>query len=255
LIILYDGGNVLDDEIDKMITPFRIFIGYDSREHDAYKVCVASLKHHSSYPLIIEPLDETRLRHAGLYTRNWNYKDGQIVDNLDNKPFSTLFSFTRFLVPSLCQWNGLALYCDCDFLWRNNVDSLFNSIDHKYAVSVVKHDHVPIDKVKMDGREQTNYHRKNWSSLIMYNCSHKSNLMLTPRVINRATGQWLHSFSWLHNYEIGELDRSWNCLSGVDTDNIECPYAVHFTNGTPSMIGHENDPYADEWRDVFESLR
>lgn len=233
----------------------RIFVGYDSKEHDAYKVCVRSLIRHSTVPLSIHPLDETRLRHAGLYTRNWSHKDGQFVDDIDRKPFSTSFSFTRFLVPSLCQWYGLALYCDCDFLWRGDVSFLFKSFDReKKAVDVVKHSHNPDISTKMEGQKQTKYYRKNWSSLILYNCHHPSNLMLTPAVVNAATGQWLHGFSWLHSHEIGEVDKSWNYLSGIDLD-IDDPLAVHFTNGTPSMKGHENDPYADEWRSVLTECK
>jgi hypothetical protein len=228
----------------------RIFVGYDSREHDAYKVCVRSLLKHSTIPVVITPLDERRLRHAGTYTRNWSYKDGQFTDNIDHKSFSTTFSFTRFLVPSLCQWYGLALYCDCDFLWRGDVSFLFKEHDLEKAVSVVKHNHNPSDIVKMEGQRQTRYYRKNWSSLILYNCYHPSNLMLTPSAVNGATGQWLHGFSWLHDQEIGDIDGAWNCLSGIDLD-IDNPLAVHFTNGTPSMKGHENDPYADEWRSVL----
>lgn len=229
----------------------RIFIGYDSKENDAYKVCMRSLLKHSSIPLAILPLDERRLRHAGMYNRNWSHQDGQFIDSIDKKPFSTTFSFTRFLVPSLCQWYGLALYCDCDFLWRDDVGTLIESLNLDKAVSVVKHDHNPDNMVKMEGQEQTKYYRKNWSSLIVYNCEHSSNLILTPAAVNSATGQWLHGFSWLHDHEIGGLPKNWNFLSGVDS-GID-PAAVHFTNGTPSMPGHENDPYAEEWRSVLSA--
>ncbi len=234
--------------------PFRIFIGYDAREADAYEVCMRSMLNHTSVPLCIQPLDERRLRATGLYERNRSYKGDQAIDEIDGKPFSTDFSFTRFLVPSLCQWYDLALYCDCDFLWRGDVAYLFHSFRTDKAVNVVKHHHAPDGTTKMDGRKQTRYYRKNWSSLIMYNCSHSSNMMLTPRAVNNATGQWLHSFGWLHDHEIGEIDKSWNCLSGIDTDEVRNPLAIHFTNGTPSMKGHENDPYADQWRDVLQSL-
>ncbi len=106
----------------------------------------------------------------------------------------------------------------------------------------------------MHGQVQTTYYRKNWSSLILYNCGHPSNHMLTPDVVNREHGQWLHGFAWLQDQEIYEFDKGWNCLSGIDTDNVEDPFAVHFTNGTPSMDGHRNDPYADEWWDVLGSI-
>jgi hypothetical protein len=132
----------------------------------------------------IEPLDERRLRHAGLYRREWTYEDGQYYDTRDRKPFSTEFSFTRFLVPSLCQWRGVALFCDCDFLWRTDVAELFALHDPSFAVQVVKHDHNPSETVKMEGQAQTRYLRKNWSSLMLWNCDHPSNLMLTPHKVN-----------------------------------------------------------------------
>jgi hypothetical protein len=239
-----------------VMTPLRVFIGYDSREDDAYRVCVKSMVDTSTdMPLCIQPLDETKLRHSGLYSRYWYLRDDQRYDNNDDKPFSTAFSFTRFLVPALCQWNGIAMYCDCDFLWRGDIKFLVGEIDKSKAVSVVKHSHAPPDEIKMDGRRQTVYHRKNWSSLIIYNCSHPSNFMLTPSAVNSATGQWLHSFGWLHDHEIGEIDKVWNCLSGIDTNEIQDPFVVHFTNGTPAMTGHENDPYADEWRRVLGNER
>src|SRR5678810_620282 len=105
--------------------PLKIYIGYDSRERAAYNVCVQSLLDHASVPLAIEPLDERLLRHAGLYRRQWTYENGQYYDSQDQKPFSTEFSFCRFLTPSLCQWRGVVLFCDCDFLWRSDVAELF----------------------------------------------------------------------------------------------------------------------------------
>ena len=96
-------------------TPLRIYIGYDSRERAAYEVCVQSLLDHSSMPLSIEPLDERRLRHAGLYRREWTYEDGQYYDTRDGRPWSTEFAFSRFLVPALCQWRSVALFCGRHF--------------------------------------------------------------------------------------------------------------------------------------------
>ncbi len=228
------------------ITSLRVFIGYDSREQDAYNVCVTSLLKHSTVPLSIEPLNEPRLRHAGLYWRDWRNEEGQFVDTRDGKPFSTTFSFTRFLIPSLCRWNGIALYCDCDFLWRDDIGLLFGEFDQQFAAQVVKHDHVPNELTKMEGQVQTRYYRKNWSSLILYNCGHPSNYILTPHRVNNERGNWLHGFSWLGDHEIGSLESKWNWLSGISYDGIN-PSAVHFTKGTPTMPGHENDPYAAEW--------
>ena len=233
------------------MAPLRIFIGYDPRERAAYDVCVQSLLDHASVPLSIEPLDERRLRHAGLYRREWTYEDGQYYDTQDQKPFSTWFSFTRFLTPSLCQWRGIALFCDCDFLWRSDVAELFALHDPSFAVQVVKHDHRPEETVKMEGQAQTRYLRKNWSSMVLWNCRHPGNLLLTPNKVNTERGQWLHSFSWLEPSEIGNIPVGWNYLVGTNTSKDDAnPDAVHFTAGTPTMPGREHDEYAREWISV-----
>ncbi len=234
-----------------MKTPLRILIGYDSRERVAYDVCVQSLLDHASVPLAIEPLDERRLRHAGLYRREWTYEDGQYYDTRDQKPFSTWFSFTRFLTPSLCQWRGVALFCDCDFLWRSDVAELFALHDSSYAVQVVQHNHRPEETVKMEGQAQTRYLRKNWSSLMLFHAAHPSNLMLTPDRVNMERGQYLHAMGWLEPHEIGALPIGWNYLVGTNTSKDDAnPDAVHFTLGVPTMPGREHDEYAREWISV-----
>lgn len=234
-----------------MKTPLRIFIGYDSRERAAYDVCVQSLRDHASIPLSIEPLDERMLRHAGVYRRDWRYDDGQYIDMRDNRIFSTWFSFTRFLVPSLCQWRGIALFCDGDFLFRSDVSELLDKFDSRCAVQVVKHDHVPGEAYKMEGQAQTRYLRKNWSSLMLWNCAYPANLLLTPHKVNIERGQWLHALSWAEEREIGALPVEWNYLVGTNTrEDCVSPKAVHFTLGIPPMPGRAADEYADEWRDV-----
>jgi hypothetical protein len=216
---------------------------------------VQSLLDHASVPLAIEPLDERRLRHAGLYRREWTYEDGQYYDARDRKPFSTEFSFSRFLVPTICQWRGVALFCDCDFLWRADVAELFALHDPYFAVQVVKHNHQPDETIKMDGRVQTRYLCKNWSSMMLVNAEHPSNMMLTPHRVNFERGQFLHAFGWLEPREIGPLPVGWNYLVGTNTSKDDPdPKAVHFTLGIPPMLGREQDEYASEWLRVWERL-
>lgn len=233
-----------------MIEPLRVFVGYDSRERVAYDVCVQSLRDHASIPLVIEPLDERRLRHAGLYRREWRYEEGQFIDMHDRRPWSTEFAFTRFLVPALCQWHGVALFCDCDFLWRADVAELAELFDPAFAVQCVQHHHEPVETVKMEGQAQGRYLRKNWSSLMLWNCGHPANLLLTPHKVNLERGQWLHAFSWAEPHEIGALPEAWNYLVDVNEAWILEPKAAHFTLGIPTMPGRADDEFADEWRDV-----
>lgn len=233
---------------------FRVFVGYDAREDVAFQVCRKSLLQHSSIPLSITPLDSRKLRHAGLLTRDWYLADGQFVDDRDNRPFSTEFAFSRFLVAALCQWEDPALFCDCDFLWRRDVADLAKLFDPKYAVQVVQHDHAPEEGLKMAGQHQGRYFRKNWSSLVLWNCGHASNLLLTPDRVNTERGQWLHSFDWLRPTQIGALPDTWNALDGKCSTPGEVG-AVHFTSGGPWHPGYEDCAFADEWREVANALR
>jgi hypothetical protein len=234
---------------------FPVFIGYDSREADAARVCAASLFGHASMPLHVRMLREPALRHVGLYTRRWYLSEGRRHDAIDRKPFSTNFSFSRFLVPSLMQHDGWALFIDCDFLFLADIAELIALADPRYAVQVVKHGPLTGHGVKMDGQAQQPYFRKNWSSAMLINCGHASNQRLTPAAVNSETGQWLHSFSWLDDDEIGALPHAWNWLSGVDAPLASGdPKAVHFTLGVPSMPGREAAPYAEHWKSALSRL-
>lgn len=233
-----------------------IFIGHDGREPEATAVCESSLSRNSSEPLFIQRLHEPALRHCGFYSRQWRHVDGQRFDGLDGTPFSTAFSFTRFLVPSLMQHRGLAAFCDGDFLFLSDPVELFAQFDGRSAVQVAKHRHNTDNEapLKMDGVVQSPYFRKNWSSLVLWNCDHPSNQRIIPQIVNSQPGQWLHAFSWLSDEEIGDLPLAWNWLSGI-SPQTENPKAVHFTRGIPTMQGRENDPYADLWREELAMVQ
>lgn len=232
-----------------------VFIGNDRRFPLAYRVCSSSLVNHSSIPLNIESLDEEDLRHRGLYTRNWYRKSlkGSRYDKIDNKPFSTDFAFTRWLVPYLNNYIGWAIFCDSDFLWRADIAKLVDYKSKDYAALVVKHNHRPVERTKMDNQIQEIYPRKNWSSLVLWNCGHPANKALTIEAVNKWSGRQLHSFSWLTDKLIGEIPEEWNWLEGWSPQKIN-PKAVHFTRGTPDIPGHSQSLYAEEWRSVAVSV-
>ena len=226
-------------------------IGTDDRQQVATAVCEHSLVRRSSQPVVVTPLKLRSLQHAGLYSRESKIMgDGQYVDVKDGKPFSTQFSFSRFLVPEIARNNNLkgwVLFCDNDFLWLDNVTNLFALADPQFAVQVVKHDWQGKDGTKMDNMRQEGYFRKLWSSLILWNMNHPSNVGLTPHEVNNASGAWLHGFGWLHDYEIGALPPQWNWIPGVSKDDGTKPSAVHFSLGMPYLDDHKDDPYAEEW--------
>ena len=143
------------------------FIGYDSKEDIAYRVCKYSILKYTSLNVKIRSLKLYELIAKNMYTRS--------VDPLA----STEFTYSRFLIPALMNYNGWAIFCDCDFLFFNDIKNLIKELDTTKAVFCVQHDYTPKEKHKMDGQKQTIYPRKNWSSFIVYNCNHPSNKKLS----------------------------------------------------------------------------
>lgn len=219
----------------------KVYIGYDPAEDLAYKMAARSLKKVSSVPF--EPLNAERLRSAGLYNRMID-KRGQMYDFPSNAPCSTEFAASRFLVPLLCQ-SGWALFVDCDILFYADPLELLALADRTKAVQVVKHYHVGKGE-KMGGMVQTAYPRKNWSSVMLFNCDHPANRRLSLRDVNERPGRDLHAFYWLNDNEIGDLPAEWNWLVNVqpEPDTIKL---AHFTNGGPWIRGWQPQEYDDLW--------
>lgn len=238
-----------------------VYIGYDPAEDLAWQVCAASLLAHASIPLDVRPLLQAELRARGLYRRRETVaSDGQRWCEESGAPCATEFSNTRHAVPLLApdQW---ALFCDGDFLWRADVARLLDFADDGLAALCVQHEHVPREDQKMRGQVQTKYSRKNWSSLVLWNSRHEANRLL-PAVLNAWPGRALHAFRWLEPGEIGALPGGWNWLEGVDPLPVADagqaegggPAAVHYTLGTPDMLGREGAAFAPEWWSYVDAM-
>lgn len=221
------------------------WIGFDAREAAAFAVARHSLNRRLLTPIPVRGLVLSDLRERGLYYRPTSMKDGRLWDDISGAPMSTEFAISRFLVPHLAE-SGWAVFMDSDMLIRSDLFRLFDQCDRSKAVMVVKHDYQPPEGIKMDGQVQTAYPRKNWSSVIAFNCDHKANRALTVELVNTVPGRDLHRFCWLDDSEIGELDQSWNWLVG-HSDKEVVPDIVHFTEGLPNMTGYEGSDFADEW--------
>ncbi len=230
-----------------------VYIGYDTRDDSAYQVARHSLLKRATIPVRVVPLRQDWLRRIGLYRRAFYIDDGQQYDAQDGRPFSTEFAFTRFLVPSL-QPDGWALFCDSDFLFRADVADLARLFDARYAAMCVQHDYQPVEETKMRGQIQAPYARKNWTSLIAWNCSHRGARTLTPYQANTMSGRWLHQLTWLEDKQIGALPAAWNWLDGHSPEDVDA-YAAHFTRGTPDMDGWKETRYAGEWWAALEETK
>jgi lipopolysaccharide biosynthesis glycosyltransferase len=203
----------------------RIFIGWDSRFPEPADVLAYSLRKHSSIPLDIRYL---KLPELGLQRE---------VDPLA----STEFTYSRFLVPHLCGFEGKAIFMDNDMLCFGDIRELDELDMSGLALRVVKHDYQPTNTVKMYGAKQTCYPRKNWSSLMIMNCE---NLKLwTKEVVETQSGAYLHRFQDVPDEQIGEIPDTWNTLDWMDQNTN----LIHYTNGGPWFKEYEDHPHADVW--------
>jgi len=221
-----------------MVQPIPIFIGFDPRERAATNVLIDSLYQHSTMPLAITPLVTPQLEAQGLY---WRQRDPRQ---------STAFSFSRFLVPRLMNYDGWAIFMDCDMLCRSDIAELWALRDENYAVMCVQHEHVPSEDVKFLGEVQSRYEKKNWSSLMLFNTGRCQ--ALTPEYVNTATGLELHRFHWLNDDSaIGALPlERWNHLVDVQDPCLAPRSALlHWTLGGPWFREQRTmgGPLAAEW--------
>ena len=220
-----------------------IYIGYDSSNYGqklAFDVCKKSLLKYNQNLNIIQ-LNKKELEDKNIFNRN---------DNTG----STEFTYTRFLSPYLYNTNNKndinnnwVLFCDSDFLWCCDVEEIFDTYnDPKYAVYCVKHKYTNcFNKYKMDGKKQEWYPKKNWSSLMLFNCSHPSIKNLNINNINTKSPQWLHRMEWCKEEEIGEIDKKYNYLVGYYNDNKY--KALHYTDGGPWYLNFKNCEFSNEW--------
>jgi len=218
----------------------RIFVGYDEVESVSWHTMVHSIFENASIPIAIIPI----------YTKNLR----QIYNRPRDSKQSNAFSYTRFLVPYLCGYKGYGIFFDCDMMIRVDIKELLNIAISRQdkAVHVVKHEYTPKDKVKYLGTTQYNYPRKNWSSVVVWNCEHPSNSIVTPEFVNESTPANLHRFLWLNDEEIGELPVTWNWLVGEYNNPPKDVKNVHWTVGGPYFKEYKDVDFSEEWRELFE---
>ena len=207
-----------------------VFVGYDPREAIAYHTCVNSIIRNSSQPVAIVPVALSLFRdYAETHT------DG-----------SNQFIYTRFLVPHLMDYTGHAIFIDGDMIVRGDIAELWNLRDVYKDVQVVKHDYKTRMPVKYLGAKNEDYPRKNWSSVILWNCNSFPNRRLSPEFVQQSTGSELHRFSWIDDDRIGALPPEWNWLPDEYGSNSEAKL-LHYTLGTPCFHEFADTPQSEDW--------
>jgi lipopolysaccharide biosynthesis glycosyltransferase len=210
--------------------PIPIFIGYDPREAIAFHTCVNSIIRHASQPVSIMPL---ALNNFQDYTET--HTDG-----------SNQFIYSRFLVPHLMDYQGQAIFMDGDMIVRGDIAELWAMKDLGKDVQVVKHDYKTRMPVKYLGSKNEDYPRKNWSSVMIFNCQNFPTKKLTPEYIQKSTGAHLHRFEWTTDDRVGALPPEWNWLPDEYGANSDAKL-LHYTLGTPCFHEFATTTMADEW--------
>jgi lipopolysaccharide biosynthesis glycosyltransferase len=221
--------------LEKTMKPINIIVGFDQREAVAYHVFCQSVLERASKPVCFIPLAKNTLNFY-----NETKKDG-----------SNDFIYSRFLTPFICDFKGHAIFADGDMVVNADIVELINQFDPTKAVQVVKHNYQTKAKVKYLGNKNENYPRKNWSSLILWNCSHEANKILTPEFIQDKPGSYVHRFSWLTDDLIGELPIEWNWLD-TEYDYNDQAKIIHYTLGTPCFSEYKNSSMSKYWWEVYE---
>lgn len=214
------------------LSPIRVFVGYDEREAAGFHVFVQSLIEHSK-----------RERPLAIYPLSGEMRDG-----------TNAFVYARFLVPSLCEFKGSAIFIDgSDMLLFRGIEELHALGDAYSAVQVVKRpDYETKHPQKYVGTsmqsENQNYPRKNWSSVMLWNCEHPANRVLTEEFVAQKSGAYLHRFGWLEDAALGTLPAEWNRLVGEEEiDERTLTSLAHYTLGIPAMPHYARCVYSKEW--------
>ena len=215
----------------------KIVVGFDQREAIAYHTFSQSVLEKSSLPVLFLPLSINTLKG---YKETHNDKSNDFV-------------YSRFLTPYLHNFEGWAIFADGDMVCQSDIKELWDLRDETKALQVVMHDYKTKFNQKYLGNTNENYPRKNWSSLILWNCSHPKHKVLTPDFISNQTGKYLHRFSWLDDEDIGELPIDWNWLA-IEYPNNPKAKIIHYTLGTPCFKDYRNTEMSDMWLEVQKKV-
>lgn len=231
-----------------MYKPVKMFIGYDHIDTaliKAYSVCKYSIKKHSD--IEVEPIILPELQKKGYYWRNWHH--GKQASD---------FTYTRFLAPFLKGFYGYAIFCDADFVWNCDPMEMFDFVNPANAVTCVKHPFSPWEPPKgihlQTNQPRRAYHRKNWGSMMIFNCEHEYCKQLTPKFVNdHHTHPNVLLDLWWAKDAIGNLPHTYNYLVSYYHD-IPNPKAIHYTEGGPWWKYAENVEFADVWNNYYNEF-
>ena len=218
----------------------KIFVGFDGKvEPVAYHTFCQSVIEKSSIPVSFTPLALNTLS---------EYKE-------THTDGSNAFIYSRFLVPYLCDFKGMALFVDGDMICRADIAEILWEHEQDHAFKVVKHYYQTKHPVKYLGAKNEDYPKKNWSSVMLWNCGHHLNKQLTPQFVMDKPGKYLHRFEWLKfpEEQVGKLDETWNWLETEYEYNPDAKL-IHHTLGTPCFKDYQTGDYSEEWWNTYKRM-
>lgn len=150
----------------------------------------------------------------------------------------TEFSLYRYLVPQLCNFQGIAVYADSDMLCLRNIDTLFD-------LNVEDYDFLSVRGHRVG----------EWApSLMVINCARcRFDLEKYFDDIDRGLysyldfGRFNERFLHHHRFRIGELDSKWNSFDRYEP----ATHIIHYTDLERQPWRHANHPFGDVWMKSF----
>lgn len=217
--------------------PLTIYIGYDPRHNnlelyskqsilDAVKRSVGGGRFvdYTRFTPEIKILDISKIPE---YTREYANQ-------------STEFTYSRFLIPYLENYEGFSMFVDDDFIFNKNPMPMFYYLGQDDAVACIKYPQIKHDETKFDGEVNIDYPCKLWSSMMFFNNSHPDCKKLTPEVVNTWTGAQLHQFEWTD--KIAPIPEKYVFVEGYDDPEVKWDFsAVHYTRGGPWINGMDTE--------------
>ena len=207
-----------------------IYIGYDSRHSNLAELNKKAIEHAckfgagsgptynemNSWVPEIKFLDVSKIPE---YTRDYANQ-------------STEFTYSRFLIPYLENYEGFSIFLDDDILFTESILPMFNMLNLDDAVACIQYDFDKYADTKFTGEKNVSYPKKLWSSLMIFNNGHEDCRKLTPEVINTESGKYLHQFEWTD--KISQIPDWYVFTEGHDTEETNWrPSAYHYTRGGP----------------------
>jgi len=186
-----------------------VFVGFDERQPVAYNVLQHSLRRYSRGRVQVEALmlDKLPIERRGL----------------------TQFTYSRFLVPYLCNYEGAAIFMDADVVVQGDIAELLAQADGVSAVQVMK--------------EQ---HKFEWASVMLFNCANCK--ILTPEYIDDPK----HKLLELDWGKVGEFTPEWNhCVNRMPPTEAKL---YHFTEGVPIWDEVRGSPLDQIWLDEYADM-